>query len=125
MNFERLKVDFANAAEQFAMVELRRRLDTSLFVKAALQTSAGNLYTVSIDLQEYPSRMPSVTIDRPSLDYGTPHRYKDGRICYLHPKLWNPGIHNIRFVIFRIAKWLNKYEVWRHKSAWPGEEILH
>jgi len=125
MSFERIQVDFANAAQQFPIVELRRRADASLFVKAALQTSAGNLYTASIDLQEYPSRMPGVSIDRPPLDYLTPHRYRDGRICYLHPKMWNPGRHDISFVISRIAKWLNKYDVWRHKGEWPGEEILH
>ncbi len=124
MSFERIQVDFANAVQQFPL-ELRRRPDASLFVKTALQTFAGNFYLASIDLQGYPSVMPGVTIDRPALEHGAPHRYNDGRICYLHPKMWNPGRHDISFVITRVAKWLNKYDVWRHKKRWPGEEVRH
>jgi hypothetical protein len=43
----------------------------------------------------------------------------------MHPTMWNPGIHHLTFVIGRAAKWLNKYDIWRVRGAWPGAEIKH
>jgi len=39
--------------------------------------------------------------------------------------MWNPGIHNLTFVIARSAKWLNKFEIRKTKGKWPGAEIKH
>jgi len=126
MNLDRVKMDVANAAAQFTYVELHRRNDLSLFVKVALQTSVGSIYVASIELAGYPTTMPQVRISKPSLDALTPHRYKDGQICFLHPTMWNPGRHDVVFVIARTAKWLNKYEIWRRNGRrWPGAELKH
>jgi NTE family protein len=54
-----------------------------------------------------------------------PHRYDAGNICYLHQSFWNPGRHDLTFVLARAAKWLNKYEVWKQTRIWPGAEIRH
>jgi hypothetical protein len=39
--------------------------------------------------------------------------------------MWNPGKHDLTFVLARTAKWLNKYEVFRITAKWPGAEMLH
>jgi ubiquitin-protein ligase len=86
----------------------------------------GGHYVLSIRFPDtYPNEMPRVYIDAPSVVDAPPHRYNTGNICYLHPSLWNPGSHNLKFVIWRSAKWLNKYEVWRVKGYWPGAELKH
>jgi hypothetical protein len=28
-------------------------------------------------------------------------------------------------VLWRVAKWLNKYEVWKVQGEWPGKEVPH
>jgi hypothetical protein len=65
-----------------------------------------------------------VFIDAPAIT-NAPHRYNAGNICYLHPSMWNPGIHHLTFVIARAAKWIAKYEVWVNRGTWPGAEIKH
>ena len=86
----------------------------------------GRNYVLSIRFPDsYPNEMPRVFIDAPAITYA-PHRYQTGNICYLHPSMWNPGAHNLTFVIARAAKWLNKFEVWRNNGGtWPGAEIRH
>jgi hypothetical protein len=83
------------------------------------------MYIASIYFQEYPNRMPSVWISKPLIRDGSPHRYNAGNICYLHPSMWNPGRHDLTFVLGRIAKWLNKYDVWCIRGQWPGAEVKH
>jgi hypothetical protein len=40
--------------------------------------------------------------------------------------MWNPGRHTLTFVLARLAKWLNKYDVWSANGGrWPGEEVKH
>ncbi len=124
MNLQRIQNEFAAAQNTFAFVELHPTLDGKVFAKTALQTPNG-MYVLSIKFPEaYPNEMPRVYVDAPALP-ATPHRYNGGNICYLHPSMWNPGIHNLTFVIGRAAKWLNKYEVWRARGVWPGAEIKH
>lgn len=124
MNISRIQREFTEAQRTFAMLELRPTTDGNVYAKTALQTGAGT-YVVSIRFPDnYPNEMPRVYIDAPTITT-SPHRYNAGNICYLHPSLWNPGIHNLTFVIARAAKWLGKYEVWRVKGEWPGAEIRH
>ena len=125
MDMPRIRHEIAEAQAQFSNVELRANLNQTLYVKIALQTSAGNVYTASIALDGYPTCLPGVRIDQPTLHSSVPHRYQSGLICYQHPSVWNPGLHNLTHVIARTAKWLNKYEVWRQKGSWPGAELLH
>jgi ubiquitin-protein ligase len=126
MDITRIRREFADAERSFALVELHPTTDGKVFVRTALQTGNGKHYVLSIRFPDtYPNEMPRVFIDAPAIAYA-PHRYQAGNLCYLHPTMWNPGAHNLTFVIARVAKWLNKYEVWRNNGGvWPGAEILH
>ena len=125
MDMARIQREFHEAQGTFALVELCPTSDGKVLVRAAVQTAIGKQYVVSIKFPDsYPNEMPRIFIDAPSVTEA-PHRYNAGNICYLHPSMWNPGSHNLTFVIGRAAKWLNKYEVWRMKGYWPGAEIKH
>jgi hypothetical protein len=125
MDIQRICAEVQQASTRFALVEAHPTNEGGVFVKAGLQTSVGNIYVAAIYFPNYPSQMPRVFITKPDLLSGTGHQYKDGHICYLHPNMWNPGCHNLTFVLARTAKWLNKYEVWRIKGDWPGAEVKH
>lgn len=126
MDMTRIQREFADAQKAFALVELRPTTDGKVYARTALQTTAGANYVLSIKFPDtYPIEMPRVFIDAPTIAHA-PHRYQGGHICYLHPSMWNPGTHNLAFVIWRAAKWLNKYDVWRNNGGyWPGAEIKH
>jgi hypothetical protein len=123
MDIQRIRSEVAQATTKFALVEAHPTSDGGIFVKAGLQTSVGNAYVAAIYFPNYPNQMPTVYITKPAL---TPahHQYKAGNICYLHPSMWNPGRHNLIFVLGRVAKWLNKYEILQENGRWPGEEVL-
>jgi ubiquitin-protein ligase len=126
MDISRVQREFFKAQQNFAYLELHPTTDGRLYVRTALQTPK-QLYVLSIRFPDnYPNEMPRVYIDAPPLS-PSPHRYQPGNICYLHPSMWNPGIHDLSFAIARAAKWLNKYEVWKSKGgrSWPGAEIKH
>ena len=125
MDIHRIRSEVMVATRTFILVEAHPTNDGGVFVRAGLQTSVGNAYFASIYFPNYPHQMPKAFITRPALKPGTGHEYREGNICYLHPNMWNPGKHNVTFVLGRVAKWLNKYEVWRVRGAWPGAEILH
>lgn len=125
MNITRIQREFNEAKQQFSYVELNPTSDGNVYVKAALQASQ-QLYVVSICFPStYPNNMPKVYVDKPKFSTPPPHFYNAGNICYLHSTMWNPGIHDLSFVIARTAKWLNKYEVWRNTGTWPGASIAH
>src|ERR1700688_4562263 len=107
MDINRIRREFAEAERIFSMVELRPTTEGTVYARAALQTGSGT-YVLSIRFPDtYPNEMPRVYVDAPTI--GTsPHKYKGGNICYLHPSMWNPGIHTLNFVIGRAAKWLGK-----------------
>jgi ubiquitin-protein ligase len=124
MDVNRIQREFADAQKTFAYLELHPTTNGNVYAKTALQADRST-YVLSIKFPEnYPNEMPRVFVDTPPITNG-PHRYQAGNICYLHPSMWNPGVHNLKFVIARAAKWLNKYEVWRNRGKWPGAEITH
>jgi ubiquitin-protein ligase len=124
MDITRIQREFAEAQKTFAYLELHPTTDGKVYAKTALQTAKG-MYVLSVKFPEnYPNEMPRVYVDTPAITSG-PHRYNAGNICYMHPTMWNPGIHHLTFVIGRAAKWLNKYEIWRERGTWPGAEIKH
>jgi ubiquitin-protein ligase len=126
MDIARIRREFADAQKSFALVELHPTPDGKVYARTALQTANGRQFVLSIKFPDtYPNEMPRVFIDAPAITNYTPHRYNAGNICYLHPTMWNPGAHNLTFVIWRAAKWLNKFEVFRNKGVWPGAEIKH
>lgn len=126
MDILRIRQEFARARQTFAVVELHPTADGGVYVKAALQTAAGRTYVVAVYFNNYPNAIPQVYVTAPSLMAGVPHRYHpSGNLCLLHPTMWNPGRHDLTFVLARTAKWLNKYEVWREHKNWPGAEVSH
>ena len=126
MNLARIRSEFGVAQQQFAQIELYPTSDGKVYVRAALQPSAQQFYIVSMYFPDtYPNEMPSVYVDKPVIDSSVPHRYTRGNICYLHPKMWNPGRHDISFVLGRTAKWLSKYEIWKLRRRWPGASLNH
>ena len=124
MDIQRIQSEVAQAMRTFALVEAYPTNEGSIFVKAGLQTSVGNAYVAAIYFPNYPNQMPKVFI-KPTVRSGTGHQYRDGNICYLHPNMWNPGRHNLTFVLGRTAKWLNKHEVWCQTGSWPGAGVKH
>ena len=125
MDISRIQNEFNDARRYFSNVELYPTVDGKVCVKAALQPTPQQFYVIAIYFPDsYPSEMPSIYIVKPTIDT-SPHRYNKGNICYLHPTMWNPGIHNLLFVIQRAAKWLGKYEIWKRTYVWPGAEIKH
>lgn len=125
MDIQRIRREVTKAQASFALVEAHPSSDGGVFVKAGFQTSAGNTYITTIYFSDYPNRMPSVFVTAPTLRSGRPHYYTTGNICYLHPSMWNPGRHDLTFVLVRTAKWLNKYDIWCKTGRWPGAEVRH
>jgi hypothetical protein len=126
MNIQRIRSEVVEALKSFAYVEAHPTQAGEVFVKIAMQTSAGNTYIGHITFSNYPDVMPKVFITRPDMKSLTSkHIYNEGNICYLHPSFWNPGRHNLTFVLGRAAKWLNKFEVYRVTRKWPGAELHH
>ena len=125
MNLLRIRNDIAKAQQYFDFVEGHPTSSGGIMVLVALQT-ARRYYTLEVIFPEsYPNLMPDVFVRTPTLEV-SPHRYKaDGHICYMHPRMWNPGRHDLTFVIQRAAKWLSKYEVYRIRGRWPGASIPH
>lgn len=124
MNNTRIQREVVDALQTFAYVELHPTGDGRVYVKAALQAPS-QLYVISIRFPDsYPNEMPRVYIDAPKIG-AAPHQYQTGNICYMHPSMWNPGSHNLSFVIARAAKWLTKYEIWKSRGKWPGAQIKH
>lgn len=125
MDFNRIQREYSEAQRIFQYLELHPTTDGRVYAKTALQT-ARQTYVLSVRFPDnYPNEMPKVSVDAPAILYA-PHRYQNGTICFLHPSMWNPGVHNLSFVIARSAKWLNKFEVWKQNGGrWPGAEIRH
>ena len=124
MNLSRIRQEIAAAQRYFDYVEGHRTDEGNVKALVALSTRR-EIYTLDVFFPEsYPYEMPDVHVRRPTLA-ASPHRYPNDRICYLHPHMWNPGRHNLLFVIQRAAKWLAKYEVYLVTHNWPGAGIDH
>jgi len=124
MDIQRIRSEVVAATRTFPNVEVYPTADGGIYVKAMLQSAVGIVYFPSIYFAGYPATMPRVYISKPELA-ASPHRYREGNICYLHPNMWNPGRHDLTFVLGRTAKWLNKYEVWRATGRWVGAQLQH
>ena len=90
MDIPRIRAKWAGRHE-IRFVEAHPTSEGGVFVKSAMQTSAGNTYFMSIYFPDYPNQMPKVCITKPALRQHKPTCYKDGNICFLHPNMWNPG----------------------------------
>ena len=124
MNLARIRREIAAAQRYFDYVEAHPTAAGSVMALIALETGR-RVYTLAVSFPEsYPSHMPEVHVRKPRLA-SSPHRYPNDRICYLHPHMWNPGRHDLMFVIQRAAKWLAKYEVYLRTGTWPGAGMEH
>ena len=124
MNLTRIRQEIVAAQRYFDYVEGHPTSEGGVMALIALETSR-QYYTLAVSFPDsYPNSMPEVHVRRPALA-SSPHRYPNNRICYLHPHMWNPGRHDLMFVIQRTAKWLAKYEVYLTTNKWPGAGIEH
>ena len=123
MNVQRIRWEIQQAIEHFPNIESYPTTDGGIYIKALLQTSVGQVYVVAMTFVGYPSEMPKVGVT-PAVTH-TKHIYSDGHICYMHPSVWNPAKHDLKYVLAQTAVWLNKHEVYKRKGIWPGPELLH
>ncbi len=124
MNLQRIQWEIRQAMEHFPNIESYTTMGGGLYIKAALQTSVGQMYVISVTFVGYPSEMPKVVVITPAVTHSK-HMYKTGNICYMHPTVWNPAKHDLKFVLAQAAVWLNKHEVYKQKGVWPGRGLQH
>ena len=124
MDVQRIRWDIQQAAEQFPNMETHTTLGGEIFIKVLLQTSVGQLYVISVTFAGYPFETPNVTVISPTVKHSK-HMYTGGHICYMHPSLWNPGKHDLIYVLAQSSIWLNKHEVYKHIGVWPGPGLPH
>jgi len=125
MDLQRIYSELRQAVEHFPNLEALPTGDGGVYLKAALQTATGKIYLLAIQFHGYPSQMPKVFVTKPELQHWK-HRYSTGNICYMHPNMWNPGRHNVKYVLGQVAVWLNKYDVYLQNGfRWPGPGIEH
>jgi ubiquitin-protein ligase len=124
MNVQRIRIEIQQAIAHFPYIETYTTVDGGIYIKAALQTSVGQVYVLAVTFVGYPSDMPKVTVITPAITHGM-HMYQGGYICYMHPNMWNPARHDLRYVLAQVAVWLNKNEVYKHKNVWPGPALQH
>jgi hypothetical protein len=124
MNLQRVQADIQWAAEHFPNIEAYTTTEGGLYIKAALQTSVGRPYIIMVTFAGYPSSMPNVTVITPTVKHGM-HMYRAGHICYMHPSAWNPGRHDLKYVLGQTAVWLNKHEIYLATGRWPGPSLAH
>jgi len=68
----------------------------------------------------YPNVAPKVFAS--PISTKAPHRWQDGALCLFGTTIgWNPGTHNIAFVLKSARKWLSCYREWSEKGSWPVE----
>lgn len=124
MNVQRIRIEIQQTMQHFPNVETYATADGGIYIKAALQTSVGQAYVLAVTFVGYPSEMPKVTVITPAVTH-VKHMFTAGNICYMHPNMWNPARHDLKFVLAQAAVWLNKHEVYKRTSRWPGPGLAH
>jgi len=84
---------------------------------------AGDEYEITLKIvlpHGYPNNAPKIFASPIIND--APHRWKDGSLCIFGVMAnWNPGKHNIAFVLNLAKKWLSNYSEWQKKGRWPNQ----
>jgi len=124
MDLQRIHREVRAAMEHFPNIEALPTSDGGVYVKAFMQTSMARIYMLAVHFNGYPYEMPKVYVTKPALA-ATVHIYSAGNLCYMHPNVWNPGRHDLQYVLAQVAVWLNKYEVYQQRGRWPGPGISH
>jgi len=85
-----------------------------------LEDISSKKVTIKIVLPHgYPNAAPKIYADPISDD--APHRWQDGSLCILGAMAnWNPGKHNIAFVLDLSRKWMDHYYKWKSTGKWPS-----
>jgi ubiquitin-protein ligase len=110
-------------AENFRQFSFLRDRDGGVYVVGALRTNKGRVYQIKIVLPaDYPHSIPVIIPVGWKAD--CEHVYKAGNLCIMRPDQWRP-IFSLAFVVAKVALWLNKYDVYRAKGYWPGNEQQH
>lgn len=125
MDLIRINREFTEARLQFPNIELYKNVYGTPFVNTVLQITSGQIYVAAIHFpSSYPNQMPEVYIESPKIN-SLKHMYNKGNICYLLPSMWNPGKHDLLFVLAHTTIWLHKYLVYRSTGTWPGASVPH
>jgi hypothetical protein len=66
MNVQRIRSEIQQTMQHFPNIETYATTDGGLYIKAALQTSIGQLYVLAVTFVGYPSEMPKVTVITPA-----------------------------------------------------------
>jgi ubiquitin-protein ligase len=68
----------------------------------------------------YPNAAPKVSAA--PLPDNCPHRWQDGNLCIFGAtELWNPGQHDVLYVLQQARRWLSHLGRWQQTGEW-GEE---
>lgn len=134
MTEERLKDEFYLLSQAFPPKQFRLS-SNSLMI--ALQTNSKKVYTVKIELDNYPYNVPKVFITNPKPLYdrsrnamlGASHPMhtlpgENGctRICHYGFTQWHPGVYLYQVVV-KVRVWLEVYET-HLKTGHPLDRYL-
>ncbi len=134
MTEERLKDEFYLLSQAFSPKQFRLS-SNSLMI--ALQTNSKKVYTVKIELANYPYDVPKVFITNPKplYDYSRnamlsashPMHTLTGengctRICHYGFTQWHPGVYLYQVVV-KVRVWLEVYET-HLKTGYPLDKYL-
>ncbi len=87
MTLQRLQADIGLAAEHFPNVETYTTTDGGLYIKAALQTSVGQMYIIMVTFAGYPSSMPKVTVITPAVKQRHAHVYRRSYLLHASERM--------------------------------------
>jgi ubiquitin-protein ligase len=120
----RIHVEQQKLAERFPSVKLYRADDGEISARGVLRTNVGEVYGFQILLpRDYPHSIP--TIFPIGWDASScPHSYVAGNLCIMRPEQWRP-FYSLALVVAKTALWLNKFDVFRVRGYWPGNEQQH
>ena len=118
----RLQKEFAKlqsiGESQIASISDTRELDLKF-----KEQGPDHEYTIIIRLPHgYPNACPQVFAD--PIPENSPHRWLDGTLCIFGAmELWNPGQHDVAYVLTLARRWLSHFVAWKNSGEWPqGEE---
>ena len=69
----------------------------------------------------YPNAAPKVYAS--PIRANAPHRWQDGALCIFGVmKNWNPGKHDLSFILQLSREWLSSYENWDETGVWTSQK---
>lgn len=109
--------------------------DARPYLAAAVKTRSGTLYTIQIELENFPQSVPKVFVTQMLRDcdgnemregrhatHTLPSEHGWTRICHYGPDSWTPKV-SLYLIYIKCALWLNIYEL-HLKTRRPMEYYL-